>query len=284
MLHLTGRHIYMATPPQLACGTPARRGMTSSPPSTTTGFFPTTRGRRSGRRRSAGTTGAASAPACWSSETPSARGRTTRGSGVSAPGHRPPSSHTPATSVENATLCPPQRQRGPTGAHSAPRWPPAPGQNPPRARTGARKRRPCTGASGGAHTPSHERAGPTGAALLWIHVHLRDPTSVAHLSHLFAPCPPTAAALYRAGSTMPRRRGDGPGHARACRRAQEAVVRGLVADAVTEAHEAHAAAQSDPMGSARGFHQRCRPPGGPRPERSRGPYAAPSDAPDRESC
>ena len=39
----------------------------------------------------------------------------------------------------------------------------------------------------GAHTPSHEQAGPAGAALLWIHVHLRDPTSVAHLSHVFAP-------------------------------------------------------------------------------------------------
>ena len=35
---------------------------------------------------------------------------------------------------------------------------------------------------GGAHAPSHERAVPAGAALLWIHVHLRDPTSVAHLS------------------------------------------------------------------------------------------------------
>ena len=40
---------------------------------------------------------------------------------------------------------------------------------------------------GGAHAPSHERAGPAGAALLWIHVHLRDPTSVTHLSHVFAP-------------------------------------------------------------------------------------------------
>ena len=39
----------------------------------------------------------------------------------------------------------------------------------------------------GAHAPSQERAGPAGAALLWIHVHLRDPTSVAHLSHVFAP-------------------------------------------------------------------------------------------------
>ena len=40
---------------------------------------------------------------------------------------------------------------------------------------------------GEAHAPSHERAGPAGAALLWIHVHLRDPTSVAHLLHVFAP-------------------------------------------------------------------------------------------------
>ena len=52
---------------------------------------------------------------------------------------------------------------------------------------------------------------------------------------------------------MPRRRGDGLGHTRARRRAQEAAVRGLVADAVTEAHEAHAAAQHDPAGSARAF-------------------------------
>ena len=52
---------------------------------------------------------------------------------------------------------------------------------------------------------------------------------------------------------MPRRRGHGPGHARARCRAQEAAVRGLVADAVTEAHEAQAAAQHDPAGSARAF-------------------------------
>ena len=39
----------------------------------------------------------------------------------------------------------------------------------------------------GAHAPSQERAGPAGAALLWIHVQLQDPTSVAHLSHVFAP-------------------------------------------------------------------------------------------------
>ena len=40
---------------------------------------------------------------------------------------------------------------------------------------------------GGAHTPSQGHAGPAGATLLWIHVHLRDPTSVAHLLHVFAP-------------------------------------------------------------------------------------------------
>ena len=45
----------------------------------------------------------------------------------------------------------------------------------------------------------------------------------------------------------------GPGHAKAHRRAQEATVRGLVADAVAEAHEAHAAARPDPTGSAKAF-------------------------------
>ena len=52
---------------------------------------------------------------------------------------------------------------------------------------------------------------------------------------------------------MPRRRRDRPGHARARRQAQEATVQGLVADAVAEAHEAHAAARCDPTGSARAF-------------------------------
>ena len=52
---------------------------------------------------------------------------------------------------------------------------------------------------------------------------------------------------------MPRRRGDGPGHTRARRKAHEAAVRGLVADAVAEAHEAHAAARCDLTGSARAF-------------------------------
>ena len=52
---------------------------------------------------------------------------------------------------------------------------------------------------------------------------------------------------------MPRRQGVGLGHARACRKVQEATVRGLVADAQAEAHEAHAAAWCDLTGSARAF-------------------------------
>ena len=52
---------------------------------------------------------------------------------------------------------------------------------------------------------------------------------------------------------MPRRQGDGRRQARACCKAQEATVRGLVADAVAEAHEAHAAARRDLTGSARAF-------------------------------
>ena len=52
---------------------------------------------------------------------------------------------------------------------------------------------------------------------------------------------------------MPRERGNGPEHARARGQAQEATVPGLVADTVTEAHEAQAATQHDPAGSARTF-------------------------------
>ena len=40
---------------------------------------------------------------------------------------------------------------------------------------------------GGAHNPLHAHASPAGAALLWIHMHLRHPTSVGLLSHVFAP-------------------------------------------------------------------------------------------------
>ena len=58
-----------------------------------------------------------------------------------------------------------------------------------------------------AQTPSLGHTGPAGAALLSIHVHLRDPTSVPHLSHVFAPCnrptprlaEPTAPCLAEGG-------------------------------------------------------------------------------------
>ena len=69
----------------------------------------------------------------------------------------------------------------------------------------------------GTQTSSHGQAGPAGAALLWIHVHLRDPAFVAHLSHVFAPRFPHDAANCRPVSTMPRRRRNGPKHARARR-------------------------------------------------------------------
>ena len=98
--------VYGNPPPR---GTPARRGTTSSPPSTTTGFSPTKRGGRCSGRRSAGTTGAASAPAYWRSGTPSDRGGTTSGPAISTLGRRPPTSHAPADSAGNATRCPPQR-------------------------------------------------------------------------------------------------------------------------------------------------------------------------------
>ena len=152
--HLTGRHVYMATPPQ---GHPARRGTTLSPPSTTTGFSLMTRGGRSSRRRSTRTTGAASAPACWRSGTPSDRGGTTSASAISTLGCRPPTSHTPDGSAGNVTRCPPQCRQAPTGARGAPRWPRAPGRNLPQACAGAQRRRPCTGALRG-HTPPHTNA------------------------------------------------------------------------------------------------------------------------------
>ena len=126
--HLTGRHVYMATPPQ---GHPR----------------PATRGGRSSGRRLAGTTGAAPAPACWRYGAPSDRGGMTSGSAISTLGRRPPTSHTPAGSAGNVTRCPPQRRQAPTGARGAPRWPRAPGPNLPQARAGAQRKRPCTGAS-----------------------------------------------------------------------------------------------------------------------------------------
>ena len=139
------------------------------------------------------------------------------------------------------------------GARSAPRWPRPHGTNLPRARTDARKRRLCTGASG-AHTPPHTnapapRAPPSCGSTCTCGTpplsptcrtcSRPDPHPLPHFAEPAAPCLADG--------------GDGPEHTRACSRAQEAAVRDLVADAVTEAHEAHAAALHDPAGSARAF-------------------------------
>ena len=91
------------TPPG---GIPPRRGRTSLGASMTTGFSPTTRGKWSAGKRSIGTTDAVSVPACWNSGTPFAKGGTYSGSAIPTPGHRPPTSRTPATSAESATRCP----------------------------------------------------------------------------------------------------------------------------------------------------------------------------------
>ena len=88
------------------------------------------------------------------------------------------------------------------------------------------------------------------ALLLWILVHLRDPTCIVQLSHVSANRPLPDATPCRAHSTMPHRRGNGPEHVRVRRWAQEATVWSLLADAVTKAH---AAALHDPADSARTF-------------------------------
>ena len=52
---------------------------------------------------------------------------------------------------------------------------------------------------------------------------------------------------------MSHRKGNAPEHTSARRQTQEAALQGLVADAVTEVHEAHAAVQHNAAGSARAF-------------------------------
>ena len=276
--NLTGRHVYMATPPQ---GPPARRGTTSSPPSTTTGFSPTTRGGRSSGRGSAGTTGAASAPACWRSGTPSDRGGTTSGSAISTLGRRPPTSHTPADSAGNVTRCPPQRRQAPESARGAPWWPRAPGLNLPQARAVARRRRTCTGASRG-HTPPHTNARAPRALpfcgstctcgtphpLPTCHTCWRpDPLPPPPFAEPAVPCHADGGmGRDTPGPTAKRRRR--PSRARWQMRWRRRMRRTLPHDV--------------PHGECEGFPQRDRFPGRLRPERSRGPYATPSDAPDRE--
>ena len=187
--HLTGRHVYMASPPQ---GHLARRGTTSSPLSTTTGSSLTTRGRRSSGRRLARTTGAVSAPACWRSGTHFDRGGTTSGSAISTLGRRPPTSHTPTDSAGNVTRCPPQRRQAPTGARAAPRWPRAPGRASRRPAQAHRGGGPAPAHRGGTH-PLTRTSGPRG------HCPSVDPRAPAG-PHIC--CAPVA----RVGALTPTRR------------------------------------------------------------------------------
>ena len=100
-----------------------------------------------------------------------------------------PPSHLPGT-CQLCGECDTVSSAAPTGANRCARcaqvaacpWPEPPAGPRRRTEEDASHRR-----IEGAHAPSHERVGPANAALLWIHVHLRDPTSVAHLSHVFAP-------------------------------------------------------------------------------------------------
>ena len=131
-------------------------------------------------------TGAASAPACWSSGTPFANVGTISGCTAVTPGPRPAHlSHTCHLCGEcNTVSC-----ATPTGTNRCAQccqvavccWPEQPAGLRRRTEEGALQRR-----IEGAQTPWQGQARPA-SALLWIHVHLRDPTSVAHPSHVFAP-------------------------------------------------------------------------------------------------
>ena len=174
--HLTARHVYMATPPR---GTPARRGTTSSPPSTTTGSSPTTRGGRSSGRRLARTGRRVHARLLEIRDPLRQRWDDLwlRHLDPWSPPSQLP--HTCRLCGECETVS----SAASTGANRCARcaqvaacpWPEPPAGRRRRTEEEALHRR-----IEGAHTPSHERAGPAGAALSGIHVHLRDPTSVAH--------------------------------------------------------------------------------------------------------
>ena len=126
--HLTGRHVYMATPPQ---GHPRPVWDDLIAAFHDDGILPDNTLREVQRKTLGRDSGAASAPACWRSRTPSDRGGRTSGSAISTLGRCPPTSQTPAGSAGNVTRCPPQRRQAPTGARGAPRWPRAPGPNSP---------------------------------------------------------------------------------------------------------------------------------------------------------
>ena len=56
-----------------------------------------------------------------------------------------------------------------------------------------------------ARTASHGKHGPADGAFLLIQVHLRDPTSVAHLFHVFTNYPPPRTAQCGTSITSMRR-------------------------------------------------------------------------------
>ena len=175
--HLAGRHAYMATPPR---GHPG-------PAWDDHGILPDDTWQEVWRRRSAGTTSAASAAACWSSGTPPCQrweDLWLRHLGPwSPPSHVPHTCHLcgKCDTVSSAVLTGANRCTQCSQVAACP-WP-KPSAGPHRRTDEEALHRRI----GGAHAPSHKRAGPAGAAPLWIHVHLRDPTSVAHLSHVFRP-------------------------------------------------------------------------------------------------
>ena len=138
----------------------------------------TTPGKPSGRKRSVGSTGAVlklRGPICqpWDDLWPR------RLDPWSLASHLPYTCHLcgECNKVSSAT---------PTGSNRCAQcsqvWPEPPAG--PRQRTEEEALQRCIE---GAHNGSHGQAGPAGAAQLWICVHLRAPTSVAHLSHVFAP-------------------------------------------------------------------------------------------------
>ena len=60
-----------------------------------------------------------------------------------------------------------------------------------------------------ASTPLHGQAGPAAAALLWMHLHLRDPTCVAPLLHVFAPRPHLTPHIAEPVAQCPAKGGTG---------------------------------------------------------------------------
>ena len=169
----------------------------------------------------------------------------TSGSALSAPGRLPLTPHRPATSAGNATRYPPLRRWAPTGARRAPRWPRAPEPVRPRARAGfasAHRGRahPLTRPRGprGCHPPVDPRA-PAGP-----HIGQAPVARVRALS-------PACRRALQSPQHHASPRGERAGAHQGLPRSTGAAIRGLVAYVVTDAHEAHAAAQHDPR-AARG--------------------------------